>query len=283
MARYSAYVSERYDDEPPTHLHRIAGAPIGFSTSDWPRFCGRPMQHAFTIDLAGLELDIPRAAEARAVAVFVDSYYELDVESGDGITVVWLTQADIDAHGQTSPPDDFEPELRPHRETMDEDGHYYETGEPTLELDRIEDDEEDGDFGDSWIGGRVNWGDAGEPANVPPGAFVLQVMSHSFPICRTNACLFVFEGGAFLRAEYPDDRRPLSWPKAIARSREVVVLDEPPPEGATKMGWHAAWRRRRRLAARAHPHHDLDARVGGFRCGRVRAVRSAVQARQLGR
>jgi hypothetical protein len=229
--RYSAYVSERYDDEPPTNLHRIAGAPIGLATSDWPRFRGRPMQHAFTIDLAGLELQVPRAAEARALAVFVDSYYELDAESSEGIAVVWLTQAQIDAHGQTTPPADFEPELRPNRETMDEDGHYYENGEPMLELEPLEDDE-DGDFGDSWIGGRPNWGEAGEPARVPPGAFVMQVMSHAFPICRTNACLFVFEGGAILRAEYPDDRRPLPWPEAIAASREVVVLDQPPPEGA---------------------------------------------------
>jgi hypothetical protein len=225
MARYSAIVSERYDDETPTHLHRICGAPIGLATADWPRWRGRPMQHAFTIDLAGLELEIPRAAEARALAVFVDSYYELDVESSEGITLVWLTQAQIDAHGQTTPPDDFEPELRPNREQMDEEGGYYETGEPGLEL---EPDEDDGEFGDSWIGGRPNWGEQGEPERVPAGAFVMQVMSHSFPICRLNACLFVFEGGAYLRPEYADDRRPLPWSEAIARSRELVVLDQPP-------------------------------------------------------
>lgn len=217
MTRYLVNVSERYDDdEQPSNLHRIGGAPIGLSTADWPRWRGRPMQHAFTIDLDGLELASPRAAEARALAVFVESYYELDVESSEGITLVWLTQAQIDAHGETTPPDDFEPELRPNRETMDEEGN--EDHEPY--------------FGDSWIGGEPNWGDEGEPEQLPAGAFVMQVMSHSLPLCRINACLFVFEGGAYLRPEYASDHRPVAWAEAIARSHELVVLDQPPAENA---------------------------------------------------
>jgi hypothetical protein len=232
MVRYSAYVTERYDDEAPSDLHRICGAAIGLATAEWPRWRGRPMQHAFTIDLAQLELEVPGAAGARALSVFVDSYYELDLDSSEGITVVWLTQAQIDAHPETMPPDDFEPELRPNRETMDEDGGYYETGEPVLSLERDEDDDEKS-FGDSFIGGQPVWGEAGEPAARPGGAFVLQVMSYDFPISRTNSCLFVFEHGGYLQAEYPDDdRRPLPWAQAIARSRELVLLDQPPPPDA---------------------------------------------------
>jgi hypothetical protein len=237
MVRYSAYVSERDEDDAPSNLHRICGAPVGLSTSDWPRFHGRPMQHAFTIDLAQLELEVPRAVGARALAVFVDSYYELDLDSSDGITLVWLTQTQIDAHGETTPPDDFVPELRPNREQMDEDGGYYETGEPTFTLDRAADDEEPS-FGDSFVGGQPVWSDAGEPAARPSGAFVLQVMSYDFPFSRSHACLFVFEHGAYLQAEYPDDdRRPLPWKTAIARSRELVVLETPPaPDALQKWG-----------------------------------------------
>jgi hypothetical protein len=237
MVRYSAYVSERDEDDTASNLHRICGAPVGLATSEWPRWHGRPMQHAFTVDLEQLELTVPRAADARALAVFVDSYYELDLDSSEGITVVWLTRAQIDAHGQTAPPDDYVPELRPNREQMDEDGGYYETGEPTFTLDRCEDDGE-ASFGDSFVGGQPAWGEAGEPATRPAGAFVLQVMSHEFPISRSNACLFVFEDGAYLQAEYPDDdRRPLPWATAIARSRELVVLDTPPaPDALQKWG-----------------------------------------------
>jgi hypothetical protein len=237
MVRYTAQVSERYDDEAPSNLHRICGPAVGLATSDWPRWRGRPMQHAFTIDLAQLELEVPRAAECRAVSVFLDSYYELDLDSGEGITVIWLTQAQIDAHGETAPPDDFEPELRPNREQMDEEGDYYETGEPTFTLDRAEPDEE-ASFGDSFVGGQPVWGEAGEPKARPAGAFVLQVMSHEFPISRSNACLFLFEHGGYLQAEYPDDdRRPLPWATAIARSRELIVLDESPaPDALQKWG-----------------------------------------------
>lgn len=237
MLRYSAYVSERDDDDAPSNLHRICGAPVGLATSDWPRCHGRPMQHAFTVDLDQLELSAPRAARARALAVFVDSYYELDLDSSEGITVVWLTQAQIDAHGETSAPDDFVPELRPNREQMDEDGGYYETGEPTFSLEPC-DEEDEASFGDSFVGGEPVWSEAGEPATRPPGAFVLQFMSHDFAISRSNACLFVFEDGAYLQAEYPDDeQRPLPWATAIARSRELVVLETPPaPDALQKWG-----------------------------------------------
>lgn len=237
MARYLAQVSERYDhDDAATNLHRISGPAIGLTTAEWPRWNGRPMQHAFTIDLAELELDVPRARGARALSVFVDSYYELDLDSSEGITVVWLTQAQIDAHGETTPPDDFEPELRPNREAMDESGDWYELGEPELSLER--DDDGEPCFGDSFVGGEPVWGDASEPAARPRGAFVLQVMSHEFPISRSNSCLFVFEDGGYLQAEYPDDdHRPLLWATAIARSRALVVLEHPPePNAMQKWG-----------------------------------------------
>src|SRR5690606_35171321 len=235
--RYAPYITTRYDEEPAENLHRVTGLPMGLRTEEWPRYNGRPMQHAFTIDLAELELDVPAAAEARALAVFVDSYYELDLDSSEGVTVLWLTQAQIDAHPQTTPPDDFVAEQRPGAEQVDEDGSCYETGDVALEVEPIE-DEEDGSFGDSYLGGSPAWGDAGEPDSLPEGAFVMQAMSYDFPICRLNACLFVFEGGAYLQAEDSDDsERPVSWPEAIAQSRELVVLDEPPaPDALQKWG-----------------------------------------------
>ncbi len=234
MPRYTLDVSERYDDDDDdsTTLHRIGGAAIGLSTGDWPRHGGRPMQHAFTIDLAELEIDAPRAAEARALAVFVDSYYELDAGRGEGITVVWLSQAQVDAYPQTPPPDDFVPEKLPGHETMDEEGEYYETGTPTLEPEEADEDEE-GAFGDSYIGGAPAWADDEPPGEVPEGAFVLQVMSYEFPVCRRDASLYVFEGGACIQVEDPDDEEaPPPWSEAIARSREVVVSDDAPAADA---------------------------------------------------
>lgn len=233
MPRYSFDVRRRNDDDASANLHRIGGAAVGLSTGDWPRHHGRPMQHALTVDLAEVELEIPRAAEARAVSVFVDTYYELDVGGGEGIAVVWLTQEQIDAHPQTKPPADFVAELLPGHETMDEDGEYYETGEPHFELEQLDEDDDDGNFGDSYLGGSPAWGDAGKPELTPNGGFVMQIMNHDFPVCRQNACMFVFEGGAYIQAEDPDDEElPIPWPEAIAASRELVVLDEPPPADA---------------------------------------------------
>jgi hypothetical protein len=220
MARYSISTTTLYeDDPPPTALHRIGGPAIGLSTERWPRHRGRCMQHAFTIDLEGLELAAPRAASMRAVAVFVDSYYEQDLDSSEGIAVVWLSQADVDAHPKSEPPPDFVAEAL--GENM---------CESTLELDRLDEDDEP-EASECYLGGEPTWHEAGPPAERPPGAFVLQVDAWTVPFTRSNAQLYVFEGGAYVQRAYEDDG-PVPWPEAIARSRRIAVLDQPPQEGA---------------------------------------------------
>ena len=49
------------EDEPPTALHRIGGPAIGLPTERWPRHRGRCMQHAFTVDLEGVDLPVTKA------------------------------------------------------------------------------------------------------------------------------------------------------------------------------------------------------------------------------
>ncbi len=219
MARYSISTTTPDEDEPSTALHRIGGPAIGLPTERWPRYRGRCMQHSFTVDLEGLDLAIPRAAGMRAVSVFVDSYYELDVDSSDGITVVWLSQADVDAYPETKPPPDFV------ADALTE--HMRGT---TLVLDLLDDDDEPC-AGERYLGGEPTWNDAGPPAERPGGAFVLQMSSWKVPLARPNSQLFVFEEGGFLQREH-DDGLPVPWPEAIARSRRLVVRDEPPPAGA---------------------------------------------------
>ena len=54
-------VTEIYeDDPPPTALHRVGGPAIGLPTKDWPRYRGRCMQHALTVDLADVVLEVAR-------------------------------------------------------------------------------------------------------------------------------------------------------------------------------------------------------------------------------
>ena len=200
------------------------------------------MQHSFTLDLQGLELDVPKAVESRAVAVFVDSYYELDVDSSEGVAVVWLTQEQLDAVSETPPPDDFTAERWPSLDNPDVDpwGDEPWGDDPdedavprtfALELDELDDDEEVS-AEDSFVGGAPAWTDAGAPAALPEGAFVLQVSSHELPFCRVDANLLIFERGGYVQASEPDDELPLPWPEAIARSRELAVLDHPPAAGS---------------------------------------------------
>jgi hypothetical protein len=222
MARYSIETLTLYEDDPPPEgLHRIGGPAIGLPTASWPRYRGRCMQHAFTVDLAGVELEVPKLEGARAVSVFVDSYYELDVDSTEGITVVWLSPADVDAYPTTLPPSDFVPETLSEnlRETMF-----------TLEPDAEPDDEPDVD--QCYLGGTPTWNDDGPPSTLPRGAFVLQVNSWSFPFARPSSVLRVFEDGGHIQRERSDSDAPVPWPQAIARSRQLVVLDEAPAADA---------------------------------------------------
>jgi hypothetical protein len=220
MARYSiTNLTIDEDDPPPPTLSRIGGPVVGLPTERWPRHRGRCMQHAFTLDLDGLELHgIPRAKGMRALSVFVESYYEQDLDSSDGITVVWLSQADVDAHPETEPPPDFV------AETLGESMQ-----DQTLVLDPLDEGDE-ARAGECHLGGEPAWHDAGAPAQRPTGAFVLQVNSWTVPFTRPGAQLVVFEDGGYVQREYDDDG-PVPWPEAIARSRRIVVLDQPPPEG----------------------------------------------------
>lgn len=221
MARYSITTSTLYeDDPPPSSLSRIGGAVVGLATERWPRHRGRCMQHAFTLDLEDIELAVPKAEGMRAIAVFVESYYEQDLDGSDGITVVWLSQADVDAHPETTPPPDFVAEAL--TEGM---------RDQILLIDPIDADDEPS-VGDCYLGGEPTWSDAGAPARRPPGAFVLQVNSWTVPFTRPSAQLLVFEDGGYIQRERPDDDGPLPWPQAIARSRRIVVRDEPPATGA---------------------------------------------------
>jgi hypothetical protein len=215
MARYSIDTTQRYEDEPPEGLHRIGGPAVGLSTERWPRYRGRPMQHALTVDLAGIELAVPEAEHARAVSVFVDSYYELDVDSSEGITVVWLSQADVKAYPTSEPPPDFVAETLP--ESMRE-----------MTFTVTDDDAEQYDH----LGGEPMWNDDGPPAELPPGAFVLQVSSWNFPFARPSSMLMIFAGGGYVQRERPDTEVPLPWVQAIARSRQLVVLDQAPAADA---------------------------------------------------
>jgi hypothetical protein len=216
MARYSIDTTTLYeDDPPPTALHRIGGPAVGLPSERWPRYRGRCMQHAFTVDLADVELDAPKAKGARAVSVFVESYYELDIDSAEGITVVWLSQADVDAHPLTEPPPDFVAETLP-------EGMRESTFTVT----------DDGADQADHLGDAPMWNDDGPPATLPSGAFVLQVSSWNFPFARASSMLMVFEDGGYIQREQPDGQAPVPWSQAIARSRRIVVLDRPPAADA---------------------------------------------------
>ncbi len=233
MVRFCISAEPVYDEpddatgaSPP--LHSIAGAVVGLGSDDWPRYRGRPMQHAFTIDLAELGLDIPRARTARAVAVFIDSRTQLDHDSTEGITVVWLSQDQVDAHPTTTPPADFVAEEPRAQVSYDEDGGSYEEREPvSIVFDPLDEDEEP-EYYDSFIGGEPAWNDTGEPEALPGGAFVLQVNASEFMGYGQSGMLVVFEQGGYLQAD-PDDERAVPWSEAIARSRELVLGDSAPP------------------------------------------------------
>jgi hypothetical protein len=222
MARYSITTTtiDEEDDLPLSTLSRIGGPVVGLATERWPRHRGRCMQHSFTLDLEGIELAVPKAKGMRALAVFVESYYEQDLDGSEGVTVVWLSQADVDAHPETTPPLDFV------LETLTEGMR-----DQILELEPIEGDDE-GSVGECYLGGEPTWSDAGLPIARPPGAFVLQLNSWTVPFTRPSAQLFVFEDGGYIQRERPDDDGPVPWPQAIARSRRIVVQGQPPAAGA---------------------------------------------------
>lgn len=64
------------------------------------------MQHLFTLDLKGLEVEAPTAAESRLMVVFSDSLFELSPGDEDAVEIVWVSQEQFDAHPETTPPED---------------------------------------------------------------------------------------------------------------------------------------------------------------------------------
>lgn len=207
---------------PADTLLRLGGLPLGVTAAAWPRFRGRPMQHAFTIDLQGLELDCERARGMRALAVFVDSLYELEPGS-DGIKVLWLDQRQVDATPQPDPPQDYVPETFPGVETSDDTGTYESW--PSVRIEAFGDGE--ARVRDSYIGGEPVWGEVEAP-RLPGGAFVLSVAR---TWGRGDAALLVFEEGGVLHPQF-EWKGSLPWREALDRSRLLEVRNEPPATDA---------------------------------------------------
>jgi len=174
------------------------------------------MQHAFTIDLEGLNLDCERARGMRAVAVFIDSLYELEPGSR-GISVVWLDQAQIDATPQPDPPEDFVGEMFP---GLCPEGDYVSW--PVLSISTFDDGSPQ--IRDSYIGGEPVWGEVEAPSDLPGGSFVLAV---AYEWGRGDASLLVFEEGGVMHPQFEWESGP-SWSEAIDSSRRLEVLEEAP-------------------------------------------------------
>lgn len=240
MAQYLISGNSHRSRRPSDEVNRIGGSPIGIATEDWPRFRGRPMQHAFTLDLQGLELDVPKTKTHRALAVFVDSFFMLDYETSEGVEVVWITDEALKSHPNPAPPEDFEAEARVGSSDDDEYGGYDSDDDDDalgdyVDIDPAEEDEEDDLDNDSaFFGGEPQWSEElGEPDDVPAGAFVLQATAWELKFSPHSVVLFVFEEGAYLQRQEPDeDADPKPWAEALAETKELVVGDGPPPKGS---------------------------------------------------
>jgi hypothetical protein len=197
-------------------LDRLGGAPAGLKTADWPRCRGVPMQLLATVELEG------RHARSGAAMVFVDSYTETDLGDREAVAVRLVSREDIDAVGETAPPDDYVAEP------------WAGAEERLLCLEELEDDDDIGDDS-SYIGANAVWPEeTGEPGDAPSGAFIMRLMGHDAPFCRVQSAMLVFEGGAIITPQYEleDDEVAPSWPEAVAAAREIVIADEAPGDDA---------------------------------------------------
>jgi hypothetical protein len=216
------------DDARAAKLSRLGGPVQGISTEAWPRHQGHPMQHLFTLDLVGLELDLPAARGARLLVVFGMAPFEMDGGVNDGVALRWVSQEELDRNPTSRPPDDYV------EMAALEESAFERVGVGL----RYEEMDSDPSSYESFIGGEPAWSDAGEPADRPSGAFVLQASSDLVPITRQDATLYLFEGGAYIQREEGDDV-PKPWHEAIAASRQLVLSDAPPDEG-TVTRWGGA-------------------------------------------
>lgn len=216
------------DDARAAKLSRLSGPVQGIPTEAWPRLHGHPMQHLFTVDLDGLELELPAARGARLLVVFGMALFEMDAGVADGIVMRWVTQQEVDRYPTSTPPDDYVPIGALPESAFDRTG-------VGLRFEQM-DVESDPSPYESFLGGEPVWQEAGEPADRPAGAFVLQASSGLVSVTRQDAALYLFEGGAYIQRE-DDDDAPKPWSEAIAASQQLVLHDEPPDAGAlTKWG-----------------------------------------------
>jgi hypothetical protein len=225
--RYEISEETIYEEEDRTSLSQLMGPARGITTEAWPRLHGRPMQHLFTLDLQGVELEQQAAPGARLLVVFAMALYELAPGAGDSISLRWVTQEELDRVPLSTPPDDYE--------VIGEIGESaYEELTPALGLTELDESDEANHY-DAYVGGEPVWSDAGEPDDKPAGRFLLQGTSLLFPITRRDSQLYLFEGGAYIQLhEEPDEDESVAvpWPAAIAASRELVRHDSEPEPGA---------------------------------------------------
>ena len=99
-AKLGAYLLEKDDSTPGDRdINRVAGPPIGVSDDVWPRYAGRKMAHAITLDLNStpeLRKDFPE--DARAVALFVSNLVDNEAFEPDTpeSAILVLSQSDIE-------------------------------------------------------------------------------------------------------------------------------------------------------------------------------------------
>ena len=105
------YLLERTGERPgPETVNRTHGMPIGVSKERWPRFDGKPMEHAITLDLESVPAIRDRVpAGTRAVALFVSDLMMNEAFGPDtpDTAVLFLTQAEVD-RGVGEPPEGLE-------------------------------------------------------------------------------------------------------------------------------------------------------------------------------
>ncbi len=109
----TAYLLESTNKTPvDTDINRTCGAPIGVSEEKWPKFNGKKMDHAITLDLStapALKSLFP--PHAKAIALFVSSLIENEAFSpGNKETeLLILTEEDLNKSvSEYSPDEEFE-------------------------------------------------------------------------------------------------------------------------------------------------------------------------------
>lgn len=164
-------------------LMRIGGLPIGIGPRTWPRHDGKPMLHVFTVDLRALELSIPRAPDARALALFMPSKIVAWDHTRDA-RLVTLSEKQL-ARGVAERPAD-----------LDDDALLEPATLATTPLDDedVESDESLAAIG-SLAGGKPAWIQSPADPDDPDAVFVLQIEGTLIPDLELTpgAILYVFD------------------------------------------------------------------------------------------